>query len=341
MVPLSRVESLTISQLHHFNQGEPMTITRALSIVLLGAFGCGSHPSAGGGGGAGSAGSGGGGGVGTNSIHLASPSFTIQPGQEVFKCWYTTINSSAALQAVQMHSTMTPGSHHFIVYTTQTPLRPDGTFEDCANNQGLSLQNTPVWLYATQDPEATMNMPAGTALPLKASQPLYFNMHYLNATPSPMTVHVTWDVTSAEGTFQQVGAFITYNTQISIPPNGTQTVSGNCDVPSGAQFFTMSTHSHKYTVDAIAAKWVNGGQGPVLVHTTDWGHAQITNWGAPSFMTFAPGEQLHYECTYQNSTANTITVGESAATNEMCMAVGYYFPATGDVFCLNSTIYPF
>jgi hypothetical protein len=33
---------------------------------------------------------------------------------------------------------------------------------------------------------------------------------------------------------------------------------------------------------------------------------------------------------------NTITVGESAELNEMCMAVGYYFPATSQTFCLNS-----
>jgi hypothetical protein len=40
-------------------------------------------------------------------------------------------------------------------------------------------------------------------------------------------------------------------------------------------------------------------------------------------------------------TANTITVRESAEKNEMCMAVGYFFPATSDTFCLDSTIYSF
>jgi hypothetical protein len=275
-------------------------------------------------------------------IQLDSPSFTLQPGDEVFKCWYSSINSDAELQAVRMHSTMSPGSHHFIVYTTQTPLRPDGTFEDCSgNNQTGMLTNVPVWLYATQDPEAELLMPSGTALPLKARQPLYFNMHYINATQAPMTVQVHLDVESAMGTFQRVGAYVTYNTQISVPPGGTQMVSGDCAVPTTAQFFTMSTHSHKRTTDAFAAKEVGTTTGDMLVHTTDWAHAAISRWSAPSFLTFAAGEKLHYQCSYHNDTTTTITEGESAEKNEMCMAVGYYFPATGSTFCLNSSVFSF
>src|SRR4051812_4857885 len=208
-----------------------MTTSRALALMLMAVAGCSNSPA-------------GGGGQPGPSLSLASPSFTLKPGQEMFKCWYTSLATASDIQAVRMHSTMSLGSHHFIVYTTKTPLRPDGTFEDCGGNQGPSLQNTPVWLYATQDPEAELLMPSGTALPLKANQPLYFNMHYINATSADMTVKVSLDVDSAIGTYQKVGAYVTYNTQISIPPGGQQTVMGNCDVPAGAKFFTMSTHSH-------------------------------------------------------------------------------------------------
>lgn len=304
-----------------------MTQSRILlALVLVAAGGCSN-----------STGNNGGGGQPGPSLTLASPSFTLKPGEEMFKCWYTTLTNTSDIQAVRMHSTMSLGSHHFIVYTTKTPLRPDGTFEDCGNNQGgPSLTNTPVWLYATQDPEAELDMPTGTALPLKAAQPLYFNMHYINATANDMTVQVKLDVDSAIGTYQKVGAYVTYNTQISIPPGGQQTVSGDCDVPAGAQFFTMSTHSHKRTTDAQATK-----AGQMLVHTTDWAHAAIGKWSAPGFLTFGPNEQLHYQCSYQNDSTNTITEGESAEKNEMCMAVGYYFPAAGDTFCLNSSIFSF
>lgn len=315
-----------------------MRVRTLLALAAIGAVGCSNSHGGSTGGGAGSGGTG----TTTSSITLASPEFTLHPGDEVFKCWYTTVPSDVDLQAVRIHSTMTTGSHHFIVYTTQTALRPDGTFEDCGDKQGgPTLQDTPVWLYATQDPEAELDMPSGVAMPIKARQPLYFNMHYINATQNDQTVHVSLDFDSAAGTFQKAAAYVTYNTNISIPPGGTQTVSGDCDVPSGAQFFVMSTHSHKRTTDAIAARNVAGNDSDVLVHTTDWEHAAIGKWAAPQYLTFAPGEKLHYECSYKNDTANTITDGESAEKNEMCMAVGYYFPADGDTFCLNSSVYTF
>ena len=36
----------------------------------------------------------------------------------------------------------------------------------------------------------------------------------------------------------------------------------------------------------------------------------------------------------------TVQTGDSAETDEMCMAVGYFFPATGPIFCLNSFVVP-
>jgi hypothetical protein len=270
-------------------------------------------------------------------LQLASPSFTLQPGEELFKCWYTTLPNDVEIAATKLQSQMTPGSHHFIVYTTSTAERPDGTFEDCSARQGaVSLANAPIWLYSTQDPTAELKMPDGVAMPLAAHQALYFDMHYINATTAPMTVQVKLNFDYATGTYQRAGAFVTYNTQIKIPAGGMQTVSGDCDVPSEANFFIMSTHSHKRTIGALAAKSVGGVMGDQIVKTTDWEHAGVSWFNAPTYLNFAAGEKLHYECTYKNDSSDVITVGESAAKNEMCMAIGYYFPAAGNAFCLNS-----
>lgn len=273
--------------------------------------------------------------VPTNGIQLQSPEFDLAPGEETFKCWYTSIPTQAEVAAVRFSSKMSPGSHHFIVYTTDKPQRPDGTFEDCQGTGGSSPTDAPVWLYSAQDPEHQLVMPSGVAMPLKATQPLLFNMHYINTGKTAFKVRVWLNLEYATGSYQRAGAFVTYNTQISMRPGASQTVSGNCSAPDGAKFFTMSTHSHKYTTTAFAARFLNGQMGERLVHTTDWEHAQIKDWGEP-FMTLQPGEQIHYECSYINTSGYQLTVGESADKNEMCMAVGYYFPATGTRFCLNS-----
>jgi len=62
-------------------------------------------------------------------------------------------------------------------------------------------------------------------------------------------------------------------------------------------------------------------------------------WMASPFYTFSTN-QLTYECTYNNTgpnAATTVVDGPSAVTNEMCMATGYYFPATKPLLCLNNT----
>ena len=58
------------------------------------------------------------------------------------------------------------------------------------------------------------------------------------------------------------------------------------------------------------------------------------------FYTFSTGK-LTYECTYNNPTGATIKTGDSAQTDEMCMATGYYFPATKATICYGNNILPF
>jgi hypothetical protein len=231
---------------------------------------------------------------------------------------------------------MTSGSHHMILYSTQQAAQPDGTFTDCGKEAGGSgLKTLRVWLYASQKPENEASMPPGVAMPLRARQPLMLNLHYLNAGTKPLTVRALVNAEYATGSFERAGAFITFNTQIKIPAQGSQTVSGRCKLPEGGKFFTMSTHSHRYTTAASVSLLQSGRVTKELVSTTDWEHPVIARWDAP-FLIPSDTEELQYSCTYKNDTDQIITVGESASENEMCMAVGYYFPATGSTFCLNS-----
>jgi hypothetical protein len=64
-----------------------------------------------------------------------------------------------------------------------------------------------------------------------------------------------------------------------------------------------------------------------IVHTTDWEHPDVGLWNAPNYLTVKAGDSFTYSCAYTNNSASPVLVGETAATNEMCMAIGYYFPA--------------
>src|SRR5690349_14729619 len=131
-----------------------MTRTRLATLmlsVLLSA--CGSDGPMGAGGAGGSGGSGGSGGLPppSNGVQIITPSFTLNPGDEVFKCFYTSLASNVDVAAAKFSSVMASGSHHFILYTTQNPIQPDGTFVDCGGGMGGNTNDPPVWMYASQD----------------------------------------------------------------------------------------------------------------------------------------------------------------------------------------------
>ncbi len=262
---------------------------------------------------------------------IVTPTIRVEPGEEKFLCYSTSLSTTEAVGVKSYASRMTAGSHHMILYATDTPLAEDGAIVDCSGMTAVSGKRPPVWTYASQEPEGTLEMPSGVGVVLGARQHLIVDMHYLNASAEPLDVHVTVNVeTYAPGEeYTPAAAFVTYNTQIDVPPKGKQTVEGTCDVPAGARFFALSTHSHRYTKRAT----ISDGDRP-LVETTDWEHPATGDYRAP-FLELATGK-LSYRCDYENPTDAAITVGESATKNEMCMAVGYFFPATKSGFCLNS-----
>jgi hypothetical protein len=272
---------------------------------------------------------------GENVYSIAVPDFTLQPGDEKFYCYYTTLPVAADTGVSSYASTMTPGSHHMILFFMPQPTEPDGTLTECQSfGTGSSLTSIPIFAYATQEPESTQLMPDGVGVALAANQPVMVNMHYFNVTDQPITasVHIDVHTYAPEVTFTPAHAFVTFASKIDIPPNSAGSAGGTCATPADANFIFMSTHSHRYTTDAQV---LDGGD--VVVDTTDWAHATIEKWLAPPYRQFASGA-LTYRCDYYNATSATVTVGESALTNEMCMAAGYFFPADRDIYCLDNSV---
>jgi hypothetical protein len=267
------------------------------------------------------------------TITIDTPSFTLQPGEEKFYCYYTTLTNAEATGIHKMSSRMPPGSHHMIVFKTRTAKEPDGTFAECENfGMGAGgLTDIPVWLFAAQEPEVDFTMPDDVGIAVAANQPVIVNMHYINQSDVPLTanVHIELDAFKPSFSFTRAHAYITFNSQIDVPAGAMGSAGGSCEVPAGAQFVLMSTHSHKYTTSAQ----VRDGDA-MVIETTDWAHATVGSWRAP-YYSFASGK-LDYRCEYTNTTDQPLRTGESAIANEMCMAVGVYFPAHGDTFCLNS-----
>lgn len=319
----------------------------SVSCAALALAGCGSDgadpatagPGAGSGDpGAGSggngAGTGSGAGPGTAGFQITTPPITIPSGSEKTYCYYTSLDLADDVGVKRWSSTMTSGSHHLIVYFTEDAQEPDGTIvEDCDAVGGGGL-NFPIWTYSAQSPEAENVMPEGVGMTVKAKQNLFVQMHYLNTTMEDIeaSVDVRAEIYEAGRSYTPAAAFITFNTQIDLPPHGTGSAEGTCSVPSDVSFFTLSTHAHR----RATRTWVRDGSETVF-ESEDWEHPGAVDWTAAPHYTF--GNDLSYHCEYQNDLDKPVKTGNSAETDEMCMAVGYFFPADKPVFCINSAIF--
>ena len=262
---------------------------------------------------------------------IATPAggITVQPGQESFLCYYKTLPNTSEFDVGKMQSWMTPGSsHHFIAYNEGNAVQADGTLSACSFGGGT-------WMYATSLPGEIIElaMPQGVGLPLQANTQIMLNMHFINTGSTPVTPQVKMNVIATQNLQYRAAAMVSFNATINVPPAtaagpGKQTVYGTCTAAAGSKFFVMTTHTHKHAVES-KVNYVSGGQTTNLVDTTDWEHPDVGLWNAPNFLTVKAGDSFTYSCAYQNTGTTPVTVGETAASNEMCMAIGYYFPAGG------------
>jgi len=276
------------------------------------------------------------------AFEIQSSPFTLGPGEEVTKCFYFTTNNLESIAVNRWVSDMSAGSHHMIMFRTLVGSQPaDGTIDENCNCSGDSCISVPV--YATQIPHEEVAFPSddGNGRPLaqdiESQSKGFFQMHYFNSSDQPLTTSVSVKAYSLpkqvveDLEYTRTDIFATYNADIRIPPGATNhVVSATCDVVGG-KFFTLSTHSHK---QAIATRIAESGNTVFL--SNDWEHPGNQAFSAPSFYEFSSGK-LTWECTYNNTGDNagrTITDGQSAKTDEMCMATGYYFPAIGPRGCV-------
>jgi hypothetical protein len=262
-------------------------------------------------------------------FRIQTPPIVIEAGQEVTYCYYTTIPTTRAMGVKKWSSVMTPGSHHLILFF-HSGNQADGTItRDCGiTGGGLGV---PFWMYSAQTPTQESPMPAGVGMTVPAGQKAFVQMHYLNTSDAPIMANVTIDAEAypEAATYTPAAAFVTFHTGIDIPPHSTGSAEGNCGVPAGAKFFAMSTHSHHFSTRTE----VKDGAAMVF-ESTSWDHPGAATWSAEPFYSFASG-RLSYRCEYNNTSGNRVRTGDSAATDEMCMAVGYFFPANQARFCLS------
>jgi hypothetical protein len=285
---------------------------------------------------------------GPDSFEIVSPDIEVAPGEEASYCYYFRTPNVRTAAISLWSSELGPAIHSVKMFLTTNASSqpvdkmPPGTLSttDCGVGSSGPMAH---WVYAAETPLAEVALPGddGNGTPVASeilpNAPGFLKLHVLNATASPVTTQATVRAEALNRGVRHTpsGTYITYDANINIAPLGQgELEGGTCATPPGAQFWRITTHAHKQAVETEVLDNV----APVF-ESTNWEQPGAQEWAAAPFFTFA-SSALTYRCTYNNPTSRTISAGDSAATDEHCMAIGHFFPACLSRFCVNNFVVP-
>jgi hypothetical protein len=256
-----------------------------------------------------------------DKVILTLTSFPVPAGGEVFKCQtFANPFGGADAEIGEFDSHMSAGSHHMLMlYQTNAP---DGALHDC---NGLTFGPM---AFGSQQPEFAMTYPTGVATLIKANQGFNIVSHYLNATQNDImaTVQIVMHKAPAGSVTQHAGEFFLNDVTALYPPGGvpagvTKTITATYTTTIPMTLFLGVGHMHSRSKNFTATY---GPQNTMLYTTDSWDNAPQEIFQPPPMLP--AGTQITWSCTIVNDTMNTLTFGESAMTNEMCIFDGQYYP---------------
>ncbi len=271
---------------------------------------------------------------------------TVNPSQELTQCVWLRLSNDAEIKVHQLHNVLSASSHHLIVYkddmdtTEQTTPVPCQPFSGALNTTGKIFP-----MMITQKHDDRLTLPHAVAYTLAAHQMIKIEMHYLNPgeAAAQATAAVTFSAADPVAIKDEANILFIGSPDIALAPNKMTEVHeffnpGRAQLDlSTAKFFAITGHTHKLglSVEVGIAEQPTSMPTPVYAPTAFLWNEPETTTHNPEFMV-DPAGGFDFTCRYFNSTASTVTFGESA-DDEMCFFWAYYSPSNGAHVCAHTT----
>ena len=224
----------------------------------------------------------------------------------------------------EFESHMVAGSHHMLLF--YKPGAMDTALEDCS---GLEFAATP---YGSQTPDDTLTFPPGVAALVPGSDGLRIQSHYLNTTSSPIDAHVVviLHLAAPGSVMNEAGVLFVIDQDIDVPPAASTVNTDDCTLPLDMNMIRASSHMHRHGTDFASTI-----AGETVYDTTTWSDPVPSAFAPP--MVFHAGDPLHFACSFTNDGTSTLTFGESALTNEMCIFTASFYPTQPGVATIDAS----
>lgn len=255
-------------------------------------------------------------------LDLISPDLEIAPGQSAIYCLYTD-NPLGRFGTDHVDAKQGDGGHH-VAFRHATVKRPNGTFEDCTEDQeALQLGD----LFVGN------NLPAGWASEIPADTQFVLEMHYLNATDLPLLardvirIHLLPDAEITKWVHPM--HLKTYD--IAVPP-GDSSRAFECTVPHAVALYEYWGHQHALGT-TFQVEMTPPAQTASVLYDVVWGVDGTVEGSRTTPIALAAGTQLRITCAWRNPTGRMIEFPD-----EMCAFGGIV--EGGELSCAPSSFVP-
>jgi hypothetical protein len=184
--------------------------------------------------------------------------------------------------------------------------------------------------YEAQQPESRRDMPPGVAHRFQPGEVVILQTHYLNPGTEPLDAHAQLTLHTVEIATvpMEAGSIIFSDVNISVPPGGKSRSTMTCTLPTDFNPALLWSHMHKQgsnfvaTTDDSSAAAALG----VLYAENAWDEPHPRAYPFDPPVTLHAGSHITFSCDFHNPGSTTLTFGQSAETNEMCLLHGMYWP---------------
>ena len=270
---------------------------------------------------------------GPDGIQLIIPPIRgIAPGVDETLCTYLDYRTDKDYDIYNYEGFQSKdASHHALLYAV-SQNKPSDT-HICTEDDMLNGR----YLAGGGAEAPALQLPEGIVIRMPANTQLMIQTHWINASDQPVDGQAAFnlDVEKPDPSHVNSQLFTVVSTDFQLPV-GVGHAGTECTSQADMSFFLMGGHEHEWGTHVKLTYTPSGGQDKVI-YDQPWASSFQFNPPRNAYTKDAPftvhkGDKLAIACDYNNNTGAPISFPK-----EMCVGWGYFFPADGEIDCVDGS----
>lgn len=272
-------------------------------------------------------------------LDVTAPAFTIPPGANLAYCFVTHLPAPEPRAIRRWRSRMSGGIRDIVVFLGGSAPGQAAEVRPAPCDRLIAPRPAEALAYISHATAGDFELPPndGAGHPVaqlaEPSALLVVELQIANPTeralPAQLELHL--ELADRGAVVTPMSSVIAFSRELHIPAGtatapGTQRVTGSCAVPAGAKLFGVTSYTHHRAVHTFVTDGTT-----TLVDNARWDYPRMQAWWTGYAMKSGT---LEYGCEYRNPSAQPVALG-GQPDDELCVVVGYVFPAPRTILCPN------